>query len=98
MSLATTLISKVDSALNKTKVTDRVVYKRLLSRGGGDPLIGRSGSVTVTDTELQPQPAIFRAPVEITTGANRNSVSSYKIIASASSLSEAISETRTWSL
>jgi hypothetical protein len=89
MSLASAVISKVNSALTTVKATDRVVCKRLLSRGGGDPLIGRVGSVVVTDTVLNPQPAVFRQPVEITTSqTSRSSVSTYSIIASPDSLSE----------
>jgi hypothetical protein len=56
---AAAIISKLDKALAKYNITDRVVYKRLFSREGGDPLIGRPGSVTATDTKLSPQPAVL---------------------------------------
>jgi hypothetical protein len=55
---ADSLIRKIDKISDKYLVTNRAVYKRLLSRGGGDPLIGVPGTVTTTDTLLSPQPIV----------------------------------------
>lgn len=56
---STTLVSKVNAALNKLSPSDRDVYKRVYSRTGGDSLLGVGATVTATDTLLSPKPAIF---------------------------------------
>jgi hypothetical protein len=58
MSRATALISKLDGVLKKYNLTDRTVYKRTVTRSGGDTVTGK-GVVTVnTDVVLSPQPAV----------------------------------------
>jgi len=59
MSLATRLTSKADKLLTKYQVTDsRDLYKRVITRTGGDALLGRPGSVTMVDTLLDPPPMV----------------------------------------
>jgi hypothetical protein len=60
MPSATSLISKADSLLTRFNATDRAVYKRTITRTGGDPLIGKPASVTRTDVKLNPPPAVSR--------------------------------------
>lgn len=60
MANATALISKVDRLLDRLNVSDRRVFKRKITRVGGDPLIGKSASVTSVDTQLAPVPAVTR--------------------------------------
>lgn len=62
MGRAEGLLNRIDKLLNKSNVTDRVVYKRRITRTGGDPLTGRGfSSVTKTDTALNPVPAVVQA-------------------------------------
>lgn len=59
MSLATRLTSKADVLLKKFQLTDtRDCYKRVITRTGGDALLGRPGSVSVVDTILDPPPMV----------------------------------------
>lgn len=58
MSRATQLIAKVDGILKRLNPSRRPVYKRLITRTGGDALIGRPGTVTYVDTLLVPQPLV----------------------------------------
>lgn len=91
MSRATSAIAKISNALRSVNATDRVVYKRLLSRVGGDPLIGKPTTVTVLDTVLSPQPAVFavnQEQVKNATSQASMSLGSYKIIASSESLTK----------
>jgi hypothetical protein len=60
---AKALTKKLDKVFNKFQVTNRAVYKRLLSRGGGDPITGAPGTITKTDTKLEPQPVVSYSPV-----------------------------------
>lgn len=60
MPSAAAIISRLDKALNKTNATSRVVYKRIVTRSGGDDLIGRPATITNTDTILLPQPMCQR--------------------------------------
>lgn len=60
MSLAGTLIRKVDSLLTKYATPSSTVYKRTVTRTGGDPLTGRSTSVATVDVLLSPQPMYSR--------------------------------------
>jgi hypothetical protein len=50
------LIKKLDNTLKRFMPMERKVYKRVVTRTGGDDLIGRPGSVTSVDTLLDPQP------------------------------------------
>jgi len=56
---ANALISKIKATLSKVNATDRVVYKRVVTKSGGDPLLGRGVSVSTVDTLLDPQPAVI---------------------------------------
>lgn len=59
MSLATRLTAKADKLLTKYQVTDgRDLYKRVITRTGGDDLLGRPGTVSVVDTLLDPPPMV----------------------------------------
>jgi hypothetical protein len=60
VSRATALISKLNAALNRVGPPERTVYKRVITRTGGDSLIGRPGSVSTADTILSPQPLYQR--------------------------------------
>lgn len=56
MGSAKSLIKKVTAILNKVGPPDKLVYLRVTTRVNGDPLKGYPGTVTVTDTLLNPQP------------------------------------------
>lgn len=60
MANAAGIISKINAALKKTNPTEFLIYKRTIVRSGGDPLIGRPGSVDTTDVLLDPQPIYTR--------------------------------------
>lgn len=60
MSRALSIITRLDKALNKVGPLDRVSYKRIITRSGGDDLIGRPASVSVVDTIFDPQPQYTR--------------------------------------
>lgn len=60
MSRADGVIRRLDAALNKVAPPTRTVYKRTVTRTGGDALIGRPGAVAYTDVELKPQPFYAR--------------------------------------
>lgn len=89
MARVASLIAKVDRAMKSLNVTDRVVYKRLLSREGGDPLIGRGQSVTLSDTELDPQP-IVEVPTSdnplLLSGVQMNPATDYLLAISSSAI------------
>jgi hypothetical protein len=56
MGKAAGIITKLNAVLNKVGPPTRTVYKRVVTRTGGDDLIGRPGTVTNADTLLDPQP------------------------------------------
>lgn len=60
MGSATVIISKVDRLLSKLNATERPVYKRVITRTGGDDLIGRGSTATHEDTLLSPQPVMTK--------------------------------------
>jgi hypothetical protein len=60
MGRADLILAKTKSALNKVGPSDRQVYKRVVTRTGGDSLIGRGGTITHVDTLLDPQPLYQR--------------------------------------
>jgi hypothetical protein len=60
MSRATSIVSRLNSALRKVGPQARLSYKRVTTRTGGDDLIGRPGSITVSDTLFDPQPQFTR--------------------------------------
>lgn len=56
MSRATGILAKINSAMNRFTPLTRTCYKRVITRTGGNDLIGRPASVTIVDTLLSPQP------------------------------------------
>lgn len=56
MSRGTSLLAKVNSTLRKFTPLTYSVYKRTITRAGGNDLIGRAGTTTNVDTLLDPQP------------------------------------------
>lgn len=59
------IIAKVDSTMNKFLPQGRTIYKRVVTTGSGDSLIGRATTTNV-DTVFSPQPIygrITRYPV-----------------------------------
>lgn len=60
MPSAQSIINKVNRALSKTGPYSRTVGKRVITRTGGDPLIGIQPQVTYTDTVFSPQPYFSR--------------------------------------
>jgi hypothetical protein len=58
-SRALSIRNRLDNALKKFGPGDRIVYKRAVTTGSGDALIGRATSSTV-DTILSPQPTYTR--------------------------------------
>lgn len=101
MASAKGIIAKLNTALNKVNVSDRVVYKRVVTRSGGDDLLGRPGSVDYTDTKLVPPPAYQRlgrnivgnnAPAVLTLGSSGSDMQvadDYAIVISPTSMSRA---------
>lgn len=61
MSLAASLKQRVNAVLNQYAPTYMTAYKRVVTRSGGDDLTGHTGTVTNTDTLLNPQPVYGRA-------------------------------------
>lgn len=57
MALADKLIKKVDATLAKLAVSPKPAYKRVRVASGGDSLLGKGGTVTITDTLISPTPA-----------------------------------------
>lgn len=58
MPSAASLRNKLGKLLTKFNVTDKKVYKRFYTVGGGDLLTGRPAMTVHQDTELSPTPAI----------------------------------------
>lgn len=56
MSRADGLLTKVNNVMRKFAPLTRTVYKRTVTRTGGNDLIGRAGTTTVVDTICDPQP------------------------------------------
>lgn len=97
MSLAQSLTKKVDSILKKYATPSSSVYKRVVTRTGGDSLIGRSTTVTTADTLMSPQPVYARGmrrqvggtdAEDITTSSNAVTVAqSYEMLVSPNAMS-----------
>jgi hypothetical protein len=66
------LINKVNRVLNSTNAFDRKVYLRTTTSTGGDPLLGRYGTVSVSDVLLSPQPYVERLGRERIPGGHTN--------------------------
>lgn len=60
MSRATSLINRVGHILTKVNAVSRTVYKRTVTRTGGDQLLGRPYSVDYKDILLNPPPIYLR--------------------------------------
>lgn len=60
MPLSASLIRKVDAVLKKYGNPTMGIYKRTITRTGGDSLIGRPTAVTTSDTLFSPQPVFAR--------------------------------------
>jgi hypothetical protein len=56
MGRATALRNKLNAAQNKYGPMSRTSYKRVVTFTGGDPLIGKKGTVAMVDTAFSPQP------------------------------------------
>ena len=56
MSRATSIINKVNGALNRTKGFNRTISLRVVTMEGGDPLLKRGGTPVSNDRVLNPQP------------------------------------------
>lgn len=69
MANATGLINKVNAALRRTNPVDRTVYKRVITRSGGDPLLGIAGATVYTDVQIEPPPIYSRIGRNIVGGA-----------------------------
>jgi hypothetical protein len=64
MGRARGIITRLNAALKRVGPPTRTVYKRVVTRTGGDNLIGRPGSVTYADTACDPQPLVSRISTE----------------------------------
>lgn len=60
MGRADGVLTRINAALRKVSPLDRTVYKRTVTRTGGDVLIGRPAAITYSDTLLSPQPLYQR--------------------------------------
>ena len=92
MSLATGITKRLDSVLTRFNLTDRPVYKRVITRTGGDPLLGKPASVSVVDTLFAPQPAvqaIFNKSIDVVVGTSIAQVGDYLCTFSPTALSRA---------
>jgi hypothetical protein len=89
---AEALTKKLNKVFNKSLVTNRAVYKRLLSRGGGDPVTGAPGTITKTDTKLDPQPVVSYYPISqsdmVLVGSTFNSLTDRILYVSSTSMPE----------
>jgi hypothetical protein len=92
------LIARTNKALAKTNAFDRKVYLRTTTTSGGDSLLGRYGSISITDSLLVPQPFVERLGRErvpgghvsaetIIVGSSMKIGDDYTVLASASMLS-----------
>lgn len=98
MPLAASLQRKVDRLLTKYAPPFCTVYKRIVTRAGGDALIGQAVVVTNTDTLLVPQPTYARAmrrqvggsdAEEVSTPVGARVANSYEMTVSLLALTEA---------
>jgi hypothetical protein len=92
MGRAEAIVSRLDATLRRFTPTTRTAYKRKVTRTGGSALLGRPGTVTNTDTLLDPQPyfvPIGREPVSgghaqvesvITGGSKQYTADDYKFL------------------
>lgn len=58
MALGTAFQAKVAALLTKLNATAKVVKFRNITRAGGSAVLGLGGTVTITDTVVDPQPAV----------------------------------------
>jgi hypothetical protein len=92
MSKAASLISKVDRLLTKYNLTSREVYKRTITRTGGDALIGKPAVVTKTDVKLSPPPSVEYVSMrdgQVVVGSALAMLGDYVCLCSPTSLSKA---------
>jgi len=66
------LIKRVNKILGNNQAFDRTVFLRHVTTTGGDPLLGRYGTVTNSDTLLNPQPFVQRLGRERIPGGHAN--------------------------
>jgi hypothetical protein len=73
MASASSIIKKVSAILNKVGPPDKSVYLRVTTRTNQDVLKGYPGTVTTTDTLLNPQPYYTRSGRDRTPGGHTKS-------------------------
>jgi hypothetical protein len=56
MGRADAILARVNTVMRKVAPLERTVYKRTITRTGGNSLIGRPGAVVVSDVLFDPQP------------------------------------------
>jgi hypothetical protein len=99
VSRATSIRDRAAKLLGQFQVTDRPIYKRVITRSGGDALLGRPGTVVKTDTLLNPQPAVTYPLEQVTketlaknllvlSGGDRVSVGDYILLVSPNAISK----------
>jgi hypothetical protein len=88
MATAASVVKKIDRVLNRVGPQRRSVYKRTVTRTGGDALIGRQTTTTTTDTLLSPQPVYGAQPTQeiVRTGVSQN-VGDYTMLISPTAMS-----------
>lgn len=65
MASGSSLRRTVGTVLKRLNATAYPVYFREVTTTGGDPLLGTGGTTTVTDTLIDPQPAVDLVPVDL---------------------------------
>jgi hypothetical protein len=68
MATSAQILAKVQALLTKLHATPRVVQFRSVGRTGGSDLLGIGGTVTVTLTAIDPQPAVEPIKLEEVNG------------------------------
>jgi hypothetical protein len=58
MGRADAILTRVNTVMRKFAPLERTVYKRTITRTGGNSLIGRPGAVAVSDVLFDPQPVV----------------------------------------
>ena len=65
MASGSSLRRTVGNVLKRLNATAYPVYFRDVATTGGDPLLGTGGVTTITDTLVDPQPAVDLVPVDL---------------------------------
>jgi hypothetical protein len=72
MGRADAILARVNTVMRKVAPLERTVYKRTITRTGGNSLIGRPGAIVVSDVAFDPQPVATMIGRESVSGGHTN--------------------------